>query len=140
MSSRARLALVAAALHFAGCSPDPAATSRGGGEAPTGDGKMWIDWTIDGASPSAAACANVDHLVVDIQYRDGTGVEIEPVTCSLTRLRYDSLPSGPADITLTAVGAGGCHIADATAAITLSPTLPAAPAPTIALPALPACR
>src|SRR5689334_22268440 len=83
-----------------------------------GDGRVFVAWTLGGAAPSEAACAGVDHLELRLDY--GTGgedVRVAPIPCSLDRFRYDALPVGTATLTLRAVDANGCALAEGTAAI-----------------------
>lgn len=108
---------------------------------PTGGGKLLIAWTLDGAPPSDATCAAIDHLVLGLDYDDGSRVAISPIPCSLTRFRYDGLPAGHATLSLGAYDSTErCLLAQARAPLTLSTILPDAPAPVLALPAPRVCR
>jgi hypothetical protein len=104
-----------------------------------GQGIVLLDWTIGGQPPSATACAGVDHLDLHVNIGSG-GVIIEPIPCTLTRLRYDHLPDGPGTVDVNAYDATGCIVSAGSADIVIGDTVPAAPSPTVALPALRRCH
>lgn len=72
-------------------------------------GVLFINWTFAGKPPSAATCAGVDHLTVDISPDDYrcNGLSISPVICDLTRFRYDNVPAGIAHVDLTSYDNNG---------------------------------
>ncbi len=125
-----------------------AAASSGGcwGGTSTGDGAQpqaqsnGAPVAGDGAPPSTASCARVDHLQLTLAYSDGSGVDIAPIPCTLTRFRYDNLPEGDATVEIDALDGSGCPVATGQAALHLAPTIPAAPSPTIALAPASGCR
>src|SRR5579883_1415903 len=135
--ARGLFATVLAAASSGGCwggtstgdGAQPQAQSNGAPVA--GDGKLFIDWTLGGAPPSTASCARVDHLQLTLAYSDGSGVDIAPIPCTLTRFRYDNLPEGDATVEIDALDGSGCPVATGQAALHLAPTIPAAPSPTI---------
>jgi hypothetical protein len=126
----------------AGCWNDPGPTAEGtnGAPAPTGAGRISIAWTLGGQPASSASCAGVDHLILELQYNGGGGVEISPIPCTIGRLRYDQLPEGAADLILSAVDASGCETWRGQSTLTVAADLPASPAPTVALSAVPRCQ
>src|SRR4051812_19520790 len=69
------------------------------------NGRFLIDWTIGGLPASADACSGVDHLVLALYSDDGRDITIEPIPCSLTRMRYDQLPDGPGTLRLDGIDA-----------------------------------
>jgi hypothetical protein len=104
-----------------------------GTQGPLGDGRLLIAWTIGGQPASATACAGIDHLTLAL-FADTYGeVDIEPVPCSLTKFRYDALPEGSGVVRLDAIDASGCYVGSGASYITVSPTLPASPDPTVAI-------
>ena len=105
---------------------------------PLGDGRIFIDWTVGGQPPDALRCAGIDHLSLKLDYR-GTGVRVEPIPCDLDRFRYDGLPTGSAQLTLTAFTASGCATSSGTAAVVVTATLPATPTPRVPIDAPHAC-
>jgi hypothetical protein len=107
---------------------------------PAGGAKLLIAWTLDGAEPSATACAGIDHLVLGLSYA-GESVAISPIPCDLTRFRYDGLPEGHAVLSLGAYDRDErCLLANASDIAILSAALPDEPAPVLSLPAARPCR
>ena len=102
-----------------------------GNVAGTG-GKIFVEWTLGGAAPSAASCTGVDHIELALLYAQGY-VTIAPIPCTLTRFRYDALPEGDADLRLDAVDTQGCLLQRGDAPVTLTETVPATPSPTVAM-------
>src|SRR5256885_2361634 len=110
--------------------PSPQAQTTGS-VAGTG-GKIFIQWTLGGAAPTATSCTGIDQIELSLFYPQGR-VTIAPIPCTIGRFRYDALPTGDADLRLDGLDARGCRIARGDAQVTLSETLPASPSPTVAI-------
>lgn len=106
---------------------------------PLGPGRIFVAWSIDGRSPDPALCGNIDRLSLKLSFRDGTRVKIEPIPCVLDRFRYDGMPLGNADLTLTGFDPRGCVLTEGAATVAISSTQPTTPAPTVALPSPGGC-
>ena len=113
--------------------PNPMSTG------PSGSGIILIDWTIHGTTPTAMSCTGVDHIELGLTYDDGSSVGIAPIPCTLTRLRYDHLPTGGGTLVLRAVDAGGCDLSVGQSSIDVTPALPSTPV-TVALPPISSCK
>jgi hypothetical protein len=124
-SLRMRALIVGLSL-LAGCSFGPH------GQQPQpcgGDGVLLISWTMRGQAPSATSCSGIDHLEVDIAPLDCDAVAIAPVSCQLTRFRYDGFPEGPARIGVSALDATGTLVASGIVDVELTGTAPSSPVP-----------
>ncbi len=108
--------------------PDPGTSS-----GPAGTGKIGIQWTLNGAAPTADSCKGVAQLVLTLDYGNGR-VTISPIPCTAGRLRYDRLPEGSADLVLEGYTAERCrtHLGVAKN-VDITATLPDPFSPTIAL-------
>ena len=130
-----------------GCGdPTPTATYSGG---PTGSatpptatqpGRIFINWTVAGKPPTSSACAGVSELRLGLTYDTDQSVTIAPITCALTRFRYDNLPAGYASLIVTGLDSNGCVTLRGNVNLDVSATLPSQPTPTLDLQSTNACR
>src|SRR5262245_58223592 len=107
---RSAAVLACALLATAGCDFTPAVTSEPPEVTePGGNGRIFIAWTVGGMAPDAAGCGPVDHLSLKLEYLYSS-IKVEPIPCALDRFRYDKLPTGEAQATLTGFDSAGCAI------------------------------
>jgi hypothetical protein len=92
------------------------------------DGIVSLAWTIRSAAPSTQSCSSIDHMSIQIE-NGSCGATIEPVPCALDRWRYDGMPEGPVDITVTALDRNNNVVASGSLSLQLSTAAPAAPSP-----------
>jgi hypothetical protein len=107
-------------------SPGLSERHQTGGCGETQAGILVLSWTLHGATASATSCSGVDHLEVELS-GSGCEVTISPVPCALDHWRYDHLPGGPQQATVTAVDAAGRSVASGVATVDLTSTAPASP-------------
>jgi len=125
--------LLGMVLGGAGCgdlSPgfgNPSVSRRGDGCDGAQDGVLVLAWTIRGAAPTAASCAGIDHLEVDLSSA-ACNVGIEPIPCALDHWRYDHLPDGDDQISVTALDGDGNPTAAGVVEVSLNSSVPS-PAP-----------
>ena len=122
-----------------GCGPssgDPTPSAVG----PSGDGRIFVDWTLAGKAVSTTACAGVQKLALSLTYTTDQTVSIEPITCSLTRFRYDKLPTGYASLVIEGFDANGCARWRGNTNLQVQSALPDQPAPTVDLQPTGGCR
>jgi hypothetical protein len=120
---------------LAGCGQstnDPVVVGGGCNIATTG--KLLLLWTVRGQPATATSCSGIASLDL-VMTPDGCGggnYEIEPIEpCARNGVawRYDNLPVGASTLSLAARDAAGHDILAGTARVTLTPSLPADPAP-----------
>jgi hypothetical protein len=117
-----------------------AGTLIGCGGRPTGDGGpcycpagnggiLSLRWTLNGGPPSTQNCMPYDHLLLSLRNDRCCEIQIEPIPCTQDHWQYQTLPQGPATVTLDAVNALGQTVLSGSARVTLGITLPATPTP-----------
>ncbi len=99
------------------------------GCAEPSDGIILLDWTIDGQAPGLTSCSGIAKLSLFLDNQFCGEVEIDPVPCTLDKFRYDTLPEGPAQVTLQGFDSHGVIKVQGTAMVNLTATLPAKPTP-----------
>ncbi len=107
---------------------NPRLTHSGGGCAGAEDGVIVLTWTIRGAAPSATSCSGIDHLELDLEGQS-CDVTIEPIPCMDDHWRYDQLPEGQVQATLTALNSAGAVVATAVQEVNLTGDVPPSPTP-----------
>jgi hypothetical protein len=107
------------ALLLGGCTSSPPATFKG---------VLWLSWTIQGQSVSAALCADIDHLVITVESTPSEGVEIEPVSCDHgSGWQRDDVPEGSDTVVIDAVDRNGRTGLETVSMIGVTESKPAAP-------------
>jgi hypothetical protein len=105
----------------------------GGGCNIESDGKLLLLWTVRGQPATATSCNGIASLDLVLNPDGCAGsYEIEPIEpCSRDGVawRYDNLPIGASTLSLAARDASGHDVLTGTTRVTLTPSLPAEPAP-----------
>ncbi len=117
-------------LTSSGCAPPPhPAAGVGGALGCPSTGILLLDWTVHGRPAGTASCTGVAKLTLYLTSQLCGDVEIDPIPCALDRFRYDELPLGPAEVVLQGVDVHGALQVSGSAALDLTPTVPAKPTP-----------
>jgi hypothetical protein len=96
------------------------------------NGILLIDWTVRGAAPGMQSCSGISKLSLFLDFQLCGEVEIDPISCTLDKFRYDDMPVGQAQVTLQGFDKNGVLTIGGSALLNVTPTLPAKPT-TVAL-------